>query len=111
MGYTSNELLTNTNSFTGEKLEISDEQLSDLQYENRLKSHTPSSSFKSTQRGRNIPHPVISKGDIVMVKSDRNKTEGRKLYLVVDMIPEKRAAVVQKFVKDQLRNKKNKSED
>ena len=35
LGYSSNELYTNTNNFTGEKLELSDAQLSDLQYENR----------------------------------------------------------------------------
>ena len=108
LGYSSNELYTNTNHFTGEKLELSDSQLSDLQFENRSKSHVPSAMFKSTEVGRKTVHPIVDKGDIVMIKSERNKNECRKKYLVIELLKEKRAVIVQKFLENQLRNKKYK---
>ena len=80
IGYTANELLTNTNSFTGQKLNIEDSLLSNLQYDNRVKSHGPSSRYKSTIIGNKNIHPVVSKGDLIMIKSDRTKHEARKMY-------------------------------
>ena len=41
-----------------------------------------------------------------MIKSDKSKNEARKMYVVIDIDEERRAAVVQKFVNNQIRNKK-----
>ena len=43
-----------------------------------------------------------------MIKSERSKNECRKRYLVVEVLREKRAVIVQKFLQSQIRNKKYK---
>ena len=107
-GYTANELLTNTNSLTGEKLKIEDHELSDLQYDNRQKSHDSSAKAKSTVRGSTMVNPIVDKGDLVMIKSDRSKHEPRQKYVVVEVDQSKKIVVVQKFVNNQVRAKKYK---
>ena len=84
-GYTANELFTNTNSLTGEKLKIEDHKLSDLQFENRQKAHEPSAKAKATKRESRIENPIVKKGDLIMIKSDKTKHEARKIYIVIDI--------------------------
>ena len=105
-GYSANELLTNTNSITGNKLKVEDEVLSNLQFENRQKAHIPSARAKSTSRGALLVNPIVRQGDLVMIKTDKSKHEARKTYVVVGIDDENRAAVVQKFVNNQFRSKK-----
>ena len=107
-GYTANELFTNTNSLTGEKLRIEDHKLSDLQFENRQKVHESSAKSKATTRGSKLENPTVKKGDLIMIKSDKSKHEARKTYLVIEIDDENRAVVVQKFVNNQIRAKKYK---
>ena len=57
-GFTANELLTNTNSLTDEKLQIEDQDLSNMQFENRQKVHGSSSKFKATTRGSKVMNPI-----------------------------------------------------
>ena len=107
-GYTANELFTNTNSLTGDKLKIDDQKLSDLQFENRQKVHLSSAKSKATPRGSKLVNPTVRKGDLIMIKSDKSKHEARKTYIVIDIDDENRAVIVQKFVNNQLRAKKYK---
>jgi hypothetical protein len=107
-GFSANELLTNTNSLTGEKLQLDDKKLSDMQYENRQKVHDSSAKYKATSRGSKNINPIVKKGDLVMVKSDKSKFEARKQYVVVEVDEENRAVIVQKFVDNQIRAKKYK---
>ena len=74
-GFTANELFTNTNSITGEKLNIDDKELSDLQYVNQKKTHDSSAKFKATNRDSRLINPIVKKGDLVMIKSDKSKHE------------------------------------
>ena len=77
-GFTANELFTNTNSLTGEKLQINDKKLSDLQFQHRQKSHGSSAKFKATTRGSKLVNPIVKKGVIIMIKSDKSKHKARK---------------------------------
>ena len=106
IGYSANELLTNTNALTGQKLKLEDEDLSNHQFESRQKVHDSSARAKSTFRGAKLINPIVKRGDLVMIKSDKSKHEARKMYVVIDIDEERRAAVVQKIVNDQIRNKK-----
>ena len=108
VGYSANELLTNANSFTGQKLQIEDRLLSDLQYANRQKAHEASAKIKSTDRGTKLIIPIVKKGDLVMIVSNRSKNEARKTYFVVEIDEEARTVVVQKLVNNQIRKKKYK---
>ena len=107
-GYTANELYTNTNNFTGQKLNVQDRELSNLQFSNRQKSHESSAKSKSTVRGSKLINPIVDKGDLIMIKSDKSKHEARKVYLVVEVDSENKVVIVQKFVNNQVRNKKYK---
>ena len=48
-----------------------------MQFENRQKVHDSSSKFKATKRGSKAINPIVKKGDLIMVKSNKTKHEVR----------------------------------
>ena len=80
-GYSGLELFCKRSSATGEDVVISDTNLADKQLATRLTSHNP-------------PQPVthdFSVGDLVMVKSKRDKLHPRDTFIIHDFITENHA--------------------
>ena len=102
-GLSAREVWTQRNQLTGEQLPIVDRQLILNQNYSRQQNHTPSA--KSKARGRtNIPSAVVSVGDLVFLKGDRDKLKAREKYLVVG-IREDLSSELRKFTTSQFRSK------
>ena len=95
-GRSARELYLGRDSQTGEKLNISDKDLSDLQYERRSKDNIDSAK---AQAGNGPPAniPKLDVGDQVFVKSDRSKSHARDAFIVLEIKPEEQMALIQKF--------------
>lgn len=97
------EILCQRNQFTGEQIEVDDLTLSEQQAQLRATNQEHSARFKA--RGKPpAAEADISKGSLVYIKGEGDKTRGRERYIVTEVGDGH--CVVQKFVKSQLRNKK-----
>ena len=96
------EILCQRNQFTGEQIDINDLALSEQQAQLRVANQEYSARSKA--RG-NMPalETSVTKGSLVYIKSDGDKTRARDRYLVVAV--DDGCCTVQKFVKSQLRSK------
>ena len=102
-GLSAREVWTRGDQLTGEQLPIVDRQLILSQNYSRQQNHTPSA--KSKARGRtNLPSAVVSVGDLVFLKGDRDKLKAREKYLVVS-IREDLSCELRKFTTSQFRSK------
>ena len=102
-GLSAQEVWTQRDQLTGEQLPIVDRQLSLSKNYSRQQNHTPSA--KSKARGRtNLPSAVVSVGDVVFLKGDRDKLKAREKYLVVS-IREDLSCERRKFASSQFRRK------
>ena len=105
-GVSARELWTKRDQFTGQQLPINDNKVISSKYENRLKSHKASSKYRS--RGKeSVSKPDVNVGDLVYLKSDRDKTKPRDRYIIVEPKTKSRSNTVslQKFVGSQLRSR------
>lgn len=104
-GISSREFLFQRDQFSGVQIPLSDSTLLDEQHSNRLSNHRPSVKAKFPKH--HIPPqetvPSISVGDLVYIKSDRDKSRARDRYLVTAI--ERQFVYVSKFVGSQLRSK------
>ena len=97
------EVWTQRDQLTGEQLPIVDRQLILSQNYSRQQNHAPSA--KSKARGRtNLPSAVVSVGDLVFLKGDRDKLKAREKYLVVS-IREDLSCELRKFTSSQFCSK------
>ena len=102
-GLSAREVWTQRDQLTGEQLPIVDRQLILSQHSSRQQNHTPSA--KSKARGRtNLPSAVVSVGDLVFLKGDRDKLKAREKYLVVS-IREDLSCELRKFTSSHFRSK------
>ena len=100
------EVWTKRDQFTGNQLPINDERLINNKYESRQKSHKSSANYQA--RGKVGKKTSTETGDLVYLKSDRDKTKPRDRYIVVQPNKEarKNTLTLQKFVGSQLRSRK-----
>ena len=97
------EILVQRNQFTGEQIDVNDLKLSEQQAQFRAANQEYSARFKS--RGKpSACEANITKGSLVYIKSEGDKTRGRERYIVTEV--DDSCCTVQKFVKSQLRAKK-----
>ena len=97
------EVWTQRDQLTDEQLPIVDRQLIISQNYSRQQNPTPSA--KSKARGcTSLPTAVISFGDLVFLKGDRDKLKAREKYLVVN-IREDLFCELWKFTTSQFRSK------
>ena len=102
-GLSAREVWTQRDQLTGEQLPIVDRQLILSQHSSRQQNHTPSA--KSKARGRtNLPSAVVSVGDLVFLKGDRDKLKAREKYLVVS-VREDISCELRKFTSSHFRSK------
>ena len=87
------ELWTQRDQFTKRPIIVDDDELIRVQLENRVKSHPPPPTYV----------PVVKKGDIVFLCSERNKSHARSKYIVLNAVGSK--ASVRKFTGNQLRTR------
>ena len=102
-GLSAQEVWTQRDQLTGEQLPTVDRQLILNQNYSRQQNHAPSA--KSKARGRtNLPSAVVSVGDLVFLKGDRDKLKAREKYLMVG-IREDLSCELRKFTSSQFRSK------
>ena len=101
-GLSARELWTQRDQFTNEPLPLDDSEVIALQAHLRESSHGPSAKAKASK----FPHadPVISVGDLVYLKSERDKIKPRDKYLVVAR-PSIDVCKLRKFTKSQFRTR------
>ena len=105
-GYSAMELWTSRDMITGGGLTLNYEHLIKSKIENRKSHHFKSAKYKG--RGKIIEKDVSARvGELVYLIQDRDKTRGRKLYMIVE-VGGNNVCWVQKFVNNQLRVKKYK---
>ena len=101
-GLSSWEILNQRDQFTGEQIDIDDLALSEQQSQQRVANQEYSARHKA--RGKPPANEAqITKGSLVYIKSEGDKTQARNRYIVVDTADG--CCTVQKFVKSQLRSK------
>ena len=101
-GLSAREIWTQRDQFTGEQLPLEDHQLILQRHFSRTQNHGPSVLSKS--HGRPLGETAhIQVGDLVYLRSDRDKCRARDKYLVAES--DGRRCKVRKFTKSQFRNK------
>ena len=101
-GRTAKELWTGRDSLTGDKLDVSDSEISRLQQQKRLATHHSSALYQS-RSAPPVKLPVLKPGDEVVVKSDRSKSAARDMFVVLQVDNSKSTALIQKFPMDKFR--------
>ena len=102
-GLSAREMFMQRDEFTNDQLPISDRDLIQAQYDQRVSNHPYSESAKAP-RGK-LPTPSgINVGDLVYINSDRNKSQARDRYLVTSLDGGSVWCNVRKFAGSQLRN-------
>ena len=102
-GLSAREVWTQRDQLTSQQLPIVDRQLILNQNYSCRQSHTPSA--KSKARGRtNLPSAVVSVGDLVFLKGDRDKLKAHEKCLVVG-IREDLSCEFRKLTSSQFRSK------
>lgn len=100
-GLSAREIWTQRDQFSHLQIPVSDRSLITSQHDSRIKNHPHSIKAKSGQF--NLPSPQTLKlGDIVYLRSDRNKTCSRSRYLVTHL--DGPWCDIRKFVGTQLRD-------
>ena len=105
-GLSAREIWTKRDQYTGKQLPINDEKVIARKYESRLKSHKSSAKYRS--RGKTSALKLdLMVGDLVYLKSEKEKTKPRDRYIVVQPKTKSRTNTVslQKFVGSQLRSR------
>ena len=77
-GYSSSELFCKRNTTTGDEIVLTDSKLADKQLSTRLSSHNP-------------PQPLshdFSIGDLVMIKSKKDKLHPREIFIIQNFVVE-----------------------
>ena len=97
-GYSARELWVKRDQDSGKGLQFEDEELSDLQHKMRVKSHESSAKYES-RNAKKVIIPKVKIGDRVFVKSDACKSKVRDQYLVLNFVPNKNEAELQKIGK------------
>ena len=101
-GLSARELWTQRDQHTGEQLPLNDREIIQSQSKSRAKNH--GSSAKAKSRGKDITTGVsLSIGDLVYIKSERDKLHARDKYIVTGI--SKEFCKVHKFTKSQIRGK------
>lgn len=100
-GLSAREVYTQRDQITGEQLPIDDHELIVERHNHRRQNHLPSS--KSKGHGHTRHDPEVSKGDLVYIFQDGNKTAARDKYLVIDI--DDGRCKLRKFTKTQFRSK------
>ena len=85
------------------QIPVSDQKLIKDQYEQRVKNHSHSEKSKTPLRDP-VPEATVKVGNLVYLWADGNKSHARECYLVTS--EDGALLSVQKFVGNQLRNKK-----
>ena len=81
-GLSAFEILLQRNQFDGTQMPVEDRAIVQQRYDQRLQSHLPSARYKA--RGKTSPvQSSLKEGDLVYLKTDRDKTKARDRYLVV----------------------------
>ena len=102
-GCSARELWVKRDNNSGQSLQFDDEEISDVQYKMRIKSHEYSARYES----RNAPRVVIPDvkiGDRIYIKSDGSKSKARDPYVVLWFVPNKNEIEVQKLLDKNRRN-------
>ena len=99
-GLSSYEIFTQRDQLTSEPLPLNDKQLIQTQFLHRSLNHGPSALSKSHGKGVSLSHN-ISVGDLVYVKSEKDKTKSRDKYLVISVSNNR--CSLRKFTTNQLR--------
>ena len=94
-GLSAREMWYHRDQSTNEHIPVSDNELVMKQNAARKANHLPSARSKAKDHELQ-PHPSFKVGDIVHLKSERNKHKARDKYLVVSM--EGEWCYVRKFV-------------
>ena len=95
-GRSARELWLSRDQQTGANISLQDSWLSDVQFENRQKSHNSSASYAS-HNGKPVTCPRLSPGDTVFVKSDLSKSKARPSFFVLETDDVNQLAKIQKF--------------
>ena len=103
-GCSARELWLKRDQESGEPLEFDDKQVSDVQYQMRLKSHNSSAKYQSRGAPK-VEFPKLRIGDMIYIKSDVSKNKARDPYVVLNFVPNKNEIDVQKLNKS--KNKRN----
>ena len=96
-GCSARELWTKRDQVSGQPLQFDDHQLSQIQYDMRIKSHESSAKYESRNAGK-VRFPSIKIGDRIYIKSDGSKNKARDPYLVLSFVPNKNEVEVQKVL-------------
>ena len=76
-----------------------------FRYNKRIQNHPHSEASKA--KGGNVAHDaLVTKGDIVHIKSEGSKHKAREFYLVTDVNYDKSEALIQKFCGSKLQSKR-----
>ena len=97
------EILNQRDQYTGEQIDIADLSLSEQQADQRATNQEISSRHKA-QGKPPAQEALVTKGSLVYIKADGDKTRARNRYLVTDV--GEGFCTVQKFIKSQLRSQK-----
>ena len=100
-GLSAFEIWTQRDQITGSQLPISDRDIIQQQHNTRASNHLPSAISKSS--GKLGLRYDLSVGDLVYLKSDKDKTKSRDKYIVVSI--DNPSCKVRKFTATQFRAK------
>ena len=73
-GYSAKELWVKRDQDSGKSLQFEDEQISELQYKIRVKSHESSAKYESRNAAK-VKLPQVKIGDRIFIKSDGSKNK------------------------------------
>ena len=104
-GLSAKEVITKRDSITDEPLLFEDEQLKLFRYNKRIQNH-PHSEASKAQGGKVAHDALVTKGDVVHIKSEGSKHKAREFYLVTDVHYDKSEALIQKFCGSKLQSKR-----
>jgi hypothetical protein len=102
-GCSSRELWVKRDQDSGQSLTFEDKQISDAQYEMRIKSHESSAKYES-RNAHKVALPEVKIGDRIYIKSDGSKSKARDPYIILSFVPNKNEVEVQKLLDRNRRN-------
>ena len=99
-GVSAREIWYQRDQYSGSQIPIDDLMLIKAKEEQKKSAHKSSATFKARGKKEAV-YPAISKGDLIYVNSDRDKTHPRDRYVVTEVLTH--TCKVQKFSGMQLR--------
>ena len=102
-GLSAREIWTQRDQVTGQQLPLVDRELILNQNISRKKNHLPSAKSKATG-STDISTAIVSVGDLVFLKGDKDKLKAREKYLVTS-IDTGKMCHLRKFTSSQFRSK------